>query len=126
MRFIMASCWIAWAALLVVLGMVACDFSPTIEPLTPFECRVTGVDVKNGDTVTGFVTGIRKYNSMAEVRAACQRPFERTSYGCVRPVGTNSYRVIYMWTPTPRYLPYKSHLNHELCHAYYEEFQHME
>jgi hypothetical protein len=110
--------------------LVACG-APDDTPLTPFQCRVTGVNVQDTDQVTGQVNKVTYYDTKEEVRAACMRPFSVNLYGCSIPIGEAEYNIVVLsfsefglrFKDTPSY---NTILNHEYCHAYYEERRHME
>jgi hypothetical protein len=121
-------------AIIPALILAGCSFEPDLTPLTPFQCRVTGVNVQDEDTVTGTVLNVTRHYNGVELRAACEKPFSKDVKGCSVPVNVGEYEVHYMKEyhgPDPRGImevrpSYNTVLNHELCHAYYEEAAHVE
>jgi hypothetical protein len=109
---------------LVILFLFGCS-EDLSEPLTPFQCRVIGVDVKDGTSISGNVSQVRYYNTMAEVKADCQRPFSMLEYGCAIPLAPKEYLIVVLKIPDTTYKPsYNTIENHERCHAYYETKRH--
>lgn len=105
---------------LSLLVLVGCSNPYTTgEAPSPRECRDWGVQVDNGDTVTGRVAGIT-LGSIEEVSARCQSPFRpqrgRTLVWDQAEDGTWRYWIYYVgWVE----------LKHEECHARYEEWRHV-
>jgi len=111
--------------LVLLLIVTSCNDK---EPLTPFQCRVTGVVVRDDDTITGQVANETGYHKLSEVKAACQQPFNSHIYGCAVPIAPGLYNIHYYLSPGSfNQLPsnYNNYVNHERCHAYYEERKHL-
>lgn len=119
MRLILLMCTMVWLSLVILL---ACSDKG---PLSPFQCRVTGVAVEDGDTVTGVIIEEIYYQTPSQAQAACFKPFNEDNLGCVVALGEGEYRVVYTNSGFIRQTPYVNAMNHERCHAYYEEWSHM-
>jgi len=114
-----------WLVLVLALLLSSCQEDTT--PLTPFQCRVTGVNVHDTDQVTGQVRNITHYKTMIEVRVACMKPFiSKALYGCTIPFIPGRYNIVVLDSSVSPVPVYNTALNHEYCHAYYEEWRHME
>jgi len=112
------------ASILVLMFILSCDFDKPPKPLSPFQCRVTGVAVQDGDTVSGTIIEAVSYTTIAEVQAACQSPFEYKA-GCTIALSDKTYKVVYIRTFAGSSPLYNTPKNHEYCHAYYEEWEHI-
>lgn len=100
-------------ALLILLSLTACSEYPT-----PDDCRWAGVDVSDGDVITGTIKA-EYYRPLDEVQSKCLG-----NSGCARAVGFKEYVFI---TPRGEYEIWYSDGSlrvHEACHAYYEEPRH--
>jgi hypothetical protein len=122
MKIILTMAWTVWLGLGILVTVASCDDS---EPLTPFQCRVTGVAVEDGDTVTGTIVEELYYADGLQSRAACFKPFQKDNFGCVIALNEGEYRVVYTSSSHFRRTPYVNARNHERCHAYYEEWKHL-
>lgn len=110
-------------ACITLLLLIAC--TEAVQPLTPFQCRVTGVAVEDGDTVTGFVSKEMHLRTTQEVRATCMAPFAVDIFGCAIAINTHEYIVVHKSSWNNRAIRYLTDKNHEYCHAFYEEGRHM-
>jgi hypothetical protein len=63
---------------------------------------------------------------MDEVKVACHKPFSMREYGCSIPIGEAEYNIVVLNFAEFANPGYRTVLNHEYCHAYYEERRHME
>jgi len=89
-------------------------------PNSPQACRDLGVNVKDGDTVTGTLAEEHWTTDQMEIRKMCRVPFDPNRRGCVLVVGLNGNRGIYdIW-----YMDDYSR-KHEKCHLDYEEWRHV-
>ena len=111
---------------LIMFVLIGCDFEPDISPLSPFQCRVTGVDVDETDTVTGTIDHICEHDSIEMTMRHCKQPFNEKLLGCAVPINDGAYVVHFRTVrQPPEHTAYNTVLNHELCHAYYEEPKHV-
>jgi len=95
------------------------------EPLTPFQCRVTGVDVPDDAEVTGEILSVSYYEEMEDLKIACKKPFSMVEYGCAIPVNVDQYEIHVLLVPVVPQPPYNTIENHERCHAGYQTRKHV-
>jgi len=94
--------------------LAACSSIPT-----PKDCRRHGVNVTDGDPVTGKVVG-EHYESLEVVQAKCYG-----NSGCVCAPGFVNCVFITARGEYEIWFSDGSLIPHEQCHAYYEETRHM-
>lgn len=84
----------------------------TVAPVpTPYDCRKTGVNVREHDKVTGVIKELYEYSG-GTAQAACGLG----NVGCAKPIGVHEWSIHFeskLWI-----------LQHEICHAIYEEYEH--
>lgn len=85
--------------------------------LTPEQCRLTGVMVYDDDKVTGTIVERVPVETVEDAMRECFKPFQRV-YGCTIALDVGEYRIV--WVER-----LKVALEHEECHAYYEEGRHV-
>jgi hypothetical protein len=119
------------AIILAAILLVGCNYDPNLNPLTPFQCRVTGVNVQDDDEVTGIIQSEVWFSTQAEIKAACQKPFHKDDvWGCAIAISSHDgygvYQTIQIRQAFPTNGPeYNKPQFHERCHAWYEEGEHM-
>lgn len=103
---------------LILLASLLLSSSCSSQP-TAQDCRRHGVDVADGDVVTGNIVA-EYYRPLDEVQAKC-KGWE----ACIRAVGFEDYVFI---TPKGEYEIWYSDaslLLHERCHGWYEQTAHV-
>jgi hypothetical protein len=101
--------------------------NPAPFDLTPFQCRVNGVNVPDGTEITGSVHKEISLTDLSDIRRQCRKPFGPIIYGCVLSWTPGVYVIVYQYTSQVPWgaLTYKNPRSHEQCHAYYEVFTHI-
>lgn len=107
-----------WILLLLLIGACA----TTAEgPLSPDRCRALGVNVQDGDTVTGIIEERHQTSDQMVIRKQCRVPFDPNRRGCILVswIGNDGQGFYDLW-----YMD-EYDLRHEECHGYYEEWKHI-
>lgn len=106
--------------MILLLVLAGCSDPYTVsEAPSPRECRALGVQVDDGDKVTGRVAGITR-GSIQEVSARCQSPFvEKRGCTLVWDLAQDGSWRYWLW-----YVDWQA-MKHEECHARYEEWRHV-